>query len=342
MKKRGYTVRADGTLQTSLNDKRTGKRIYFYGKTQRELKQKIFDYNQKLEQGPLFTEISSDWWEEAEPLLASQSKRGYLQAKKRADAEFYDILIKNIQPKDINAYLKKLSIQYSSQKTIERYKLILNLIFKYAIEEAHIQYNPCSVAKLPKGLSKTKRTSAAETDEDIIRTRTDLWLFPLFAIYTGMRKGEILALQWKDIDFENDLIEVHKSVYHEGNTPNIKKTKTGTPRIVPLLKPLKNIVTNKVPENLNLYIFSHDGITPLTNRRYITLFDKYKEETGIKCTAHQLRHSFATIAFENGIDPKVVQEILGHKQLSTTMDIYTDFRKSHMIDITKKLNESLK
>ncbi len=48
-------------------------------------------------------------------------------------------------------------------------------------------------------------------------------------------------------------------------------------------------------------------------------------ETGVTCTAHQLRHSFATIAFEADVPIKSVQEILGHKQLSTTMDIYTDF-----------------
>ena len=78
MNKHGFTVRADGRLQTSLIDKKTGKRIYFYGKTQRELKQKIFEHNQKEQTGALFTEISADWWEEAEPNLASQSRRGVL------------------------------------------------------------------------------------------------------------------------------------------------------------------------------------------------------------------------------------------------------------------------
>lgn len=342
MKKNGYTVRADGRIRTSLLDKKTGKRIYFYGKTQKELKQKIFEYQSKQIAGTLFTDISSDWWEEAEPQLSFQSRRGYKQAKERADAEFQDVAIKNIQPKDITLYLKRLGQQYNSQKTVDRFRLILNLIFKYAIDLGEIQYNPCSGAKMPKNLEKAKRASANEVDEKIIKEKTDLWLFPFFAIYTGMRKGEILALQWKDLDFENDLINVYKSVYHEGDRPKIKGTKTeaGT-RIVPLLHPLKKILEPIQPNDKETFLFSDDGSTPLTNRRYITLYGQYKKETGINCTAHQLRHSFATIAFENGIEPKVVQEILGHKQLSTTMDIYTDFRKSHMKNITSLLNEKI-
>ena len=79
---------------------------------------------------------------------------------------------KDIQPKDITLYLKKLGEQYSSQKSIDRFRLILNLIFKYAIEAGELQYNPCSAAKQPKGLEKTKRTAASETDEKIIKKNT--------------------------------------------------------------------------------------------------------------------------------------------------------------------------
>ena len=343
MKKHGFTVRADGRLQTAIIDSKTGKRIYFYGKTAHELKQKIFEYNQRAESGPLFDEIAAAWWEEAEPELALQSRRGYLRACNRAREEFKDIYIKDIQAKDVTAYLKALARQYSSQKTIDKYRLVINLIFKYAIENGDVEYNPTTAAKMPKGLIKGERSAATPEEEKIIRETSDLWLFPYFALYTGMRKGEILALRWKDIDFKNDLIDVYKSVEHDGNKPGIKgtKTKTGT-REVPLLAPLKEKLLKLKPENDELYIFSVDGSKPLTEKRYTTLFEKYQQATGITCTAHQLRHSFATIAFENNVDAKTVQEILGHKQLSTTMDIYTDLRKDHMKEITKQLNAKIK
>ncbi|MBR2389004.1 MAG: site-specific integrase [Clostridia bacterium] len=340
MSKSGFIQRADGLLQTTVKDPKTGKRVYFYGKNVREVKEKILTYNQKQERGISFKEISSGWWEEAEPLLSSQSKRGYKQAKERAEAEFYNTSIKDIKVKDVNNYLRELGSEYTSIKTVQRFRLVLNLIFKYAIEHNEIEYNPCSNAKMPKGLQKSKRSAASVEDEKIIKNTKEGWLFPFFAIYTGMRKGEILALQWKDINFKDNLINVYKSVQHEGNKPSIKDTKTeaGT-RIVPLLKPLKERLEGITPRRAENYIFSDDGSQPLTNRRYITLYNEYKKKYGITCTAHQLRHSFATIAFENGIDAKDVQELLGHKQLSTTLDIYTDFRKSHLIKLTDKLNE---
>ncbi len=343
MKNTWYTVRTDGRLTTSITDPKTGKRKYIYAKTPSELKQKIFNYERKEAKGALFQEISSEWWEEAEPTLAEQSKRGYLSAKKKADIFFQDISIKEIQPKNITAYYKSIALEGYSQKTVEKHRLIVNLIFKYAIETGEIQYNPCAIAKFPKGLQKVKRNSATPEEEKIIKANPNKWLFPYFAIYTGMRKGEILALQWKDVDFENNVIDVYKSVYHEGNKPKIKGTKTeaGT-RLVPLLNPLKETLLKILPADKEKYLFSDDGSSPLTEKRYTNLYKKYQEENGISCTAHQLRHSFATIAFENGISPKDVQEILGHKQLSTTMDIYTDFRKNRIKEITSQLNDKIK
>ncbi len=217
--------------------------------------------------------------------------------------------------------------------------MVVSLIFQYAILENDIQVNPCTAVSVPKNLPKSERTSASAEDEATIKRSADVWLFPYLAIMTGMRKGEILALQWKDIDFTSNLIHVTKSVYHEGDRPFIKspKTEAGT-RYVPLLKPLKDTllaIDDRPPDH---YIISDTGETPLTNRRFITLSNHFKKETGITCTAHQLRHSFATIAFECGLDPKTVQEILGHKQLSTTMDIYTDFRKKAVLSAAEKLN----
>ena len=109
---------------------------------------------------------------------------------------------------------------------------------------------------------------------------------------------------------------------------------------MPLLEPLKNVLSAIEPRNPDYFIISDDGKTPLTNRRYITLFNQYKIATGVDCTAHRLRHSFASIGFENELSPKTMQELLGHKQLSTTMDIYTDFRKKALLAAAKELNDA--
>lgn len=341
MAKSKLSVRADGRLCRAIVDPRTHKRVYFYGKTEREINKKIMLYTQKAQIGRSFSEIADEWWEEAEPKLALQSVRSYKLAMSRAVTFFNDIPAKDVTAKDIQKYLTALAKQGYSLKVVSNHRMVVNRILNYAIMEGDIDMNPCASVKTPTNLPKSTREAASRSDEQIIKDNVDLWLFPFFALMTGMRKGEILALTWKDIDFDKNYIYVTKSVAHDGDKPVIKtpKTEAGN-RIVPLLTPLRNVLLEKrgKPDE---YIISDDGKSPLTNRRFITLYNNYKKATGITATAHQLRHSFATIAFEADLDPKSVQEILGHKQLSTTMDIYTQFREKKLTAAAALLNNSL-
>jgi integrase len=341
MPKSKLTPRADGRLCKAIVDPRTHKRVYFYGKTEREINKKIMLYTQKAQIGRSFSEIADEWWEEAEPKLALQSIRSYKLAMSRAVTFFGDTPSKNITAKDIQKYLTALAKQGYSQKVVSNHRMVVNRILDYAVMEGDIELNPCASVKTPTDLPKSTREAASRSDEQIIKDNVDLWLFPFVALMTGMRKGEILALKWKDIDFEKNYIYVTKSVAHDGDKPVVKtpKTEAGN-RIVPLLLPLRNELIRHIGKP-DEYIISDDGKTPLSNRRFISIFDNYRKATGITATAHQLRHSFATIAFEADLDPKSVQEILGHKQLSTTMDIYTQFREKKLTAAAEILNQSL-
>lgn len=332
--------RSDGRYVKNITDK-SGKRIYFYGKSEKEINQKILKYSEKEINGPTFKEIAQAWWEDAEPKLAVQTIKGYKKALENAISEFGEEYIKDIKTKELIRYLKKFEYQNYSFKTVANQKLICNLIFNFAIQENHIEYNPCASIKLSNSLPKSKRTAASKEDEEIIKKNYDKWLFPYFALLTGMRKGEILALKWEDIDFENNVIHVTKSVFLNGYKSEIKapKTEKGN-RIVPLLEPLKEVLLKQQIDK-DKYIFTIDGENPLSEKRFFTKWKNFKKETGIKCTAHELRHSYATFAFECGVPVKSVQEILGHAQSSTTMDIYTDFRKKSFDDATKMLNEKM-
>lgn len=334
--------RADGRYLKQITDKRTGKLISFYGRTQKEVNQKILEYTQDREFGAPFATIADEWWNTAYDNIAIQTAKGYKRAHAVAISYFGLTRITLITPKEIKNYLATLRQKGYAQKTITNYRLVLNLIFEYAIVEGYIQYNPCASVKAPKNGIKKERSSATPDEEKIVASSSDLWIYPSIALYTGMRKGEILALQWRDIDFERNLIHVTKSVGHAGNRPFIKspKTENGV-RTIPLLTVLKGIleqIPERIPEH---YIISLDGTHPLAEHEYQRLYNAYRAATGISCTAHQLRHSFATRAFEADVPVKSVQEILGHKQLSTTMDIYTDFRKKAMDDAAKKLNNVL-
>ena len=326
-----------------MTDPYTGRRVWFYGATEREVNRKIMEYRTKAEDGKTFAETAREWWDEACPNLAYQSVKTYKPALNRAINALGDCLIKSVKPGDITLFLKNMSRKNFAAKTISNQRMVFNLVFRYAVVQNYIEVNPCSSVQTPKNTNKNTRNAASPEDEEIIKKSADVWIFPYIALMTGMRKGEILALQWKDIDFEHNVIYVTKSVYHEGDKPYIKtpKTEAGI-REVPLLEPLKRTLTAFDRKQPDEYIVSDDGINLLTNRRFITLSQKFRRETGVTCTAHQLRHSFATIAFECGVPVKSVQEILGHKQISTTMDLYTEFRKKSLTNAANLLNESFK
>ena len=320
--------RADGRYRKAITDPRTGKRVYFYGTTEREINKKILEYQLKSEKGRLFSEVADEWWSTVYDSLASQTIKAYKPQLARAMAEFANTPINDISPAVIQRFFVKLVRQQFKRKTLGNQRTVLNQIFTFAVLSGDIVHNPCASVSIPSCDKGERRTAATHTDEQIVAQSADIWLFPTLALYTGLRKGEILALQWKDIDFQKELIYVKKSVYHEGDRAYIKEPKTkNSTRVVPIIAPLKKVLLDRVG-NKEHYIISDTGEKPLTNRRYLTLYRKYTEQTGVSCTAHQLRHSFATIAIEHGADAKTVQELLGHKQISTTLDIYTDFRDS--------------
>lgn len=335
--------RADGRYVRAIKDERTGKRVYFYGASEREINKKIFEYQAKAEKGRLFSEIAYEWWGLKHDTYAVQSLKSFKPAYERALAEFGETPIKEIIPRDISSFLKKLAQFHNlSKKTLSNQRTVLNQIFEYAILENDILYNPCSSVPIPNAKASERRSAATTEDEETVKQTSNVWLFPFIALYTGMRKGEILALQWGDIDFDKSIIYVTKSVYHEGDRAYIKAPKTKeSVRAVPLLAPLREKLL-PIRDKSDMYLISDNGKKPLTNRRYLTLYKNYKEQTGINCTAHQLRHSFATIAIENGVPMKSVQEILGHQQLSTTLDIYTDFREKALREAQKSLESAFK
>lgn len=320
--------RSDGRYTKSIKDDRTGKRVYFYADSERELFKKIFDYTAKAERGKTFAEVADVWWNEKLEKIANGTKRGYSSAYKRAVEKFGEDLIKEIRPRDVEAHLRSLAEKGYTTKSIKNDKLVISLIFDNAVADKDILYNPCASIKTPTGKESTPRTAASESDEDIIKRTYDIWMFPFLALMTGMRKGECLALQWGDINFDTGIIRVSKSVEHLGSRAHVKapKTKKGYRSIV-LLPDLREALL-KHPRRLKTdYVISEDdGKTPLTAKQYNRLLRAYKTDTGIECTAHQLRHSFATACFEAGLSDKVVQHMIGHANIQTTKDIYTDLR----------------
>lgn len=240
---------------------------------------------------------------------------------------------------NISAYLEDMKAKDFKMKTVNNYRQIIRQILDKAERMGKIQYNPGKVVPLPKGLEKKKRSAPSREQIALIKNSLSdpFGLFAFLIYYTGCRRGEAEALRYEDIDRKSNMIHIWQSVYYIGETPHLKQPKTEAgERFVPLLKALKDVL----PADGKGFIFSDDGgKTPLRESRVTYQYQQYQKRTGVTASPHEIRHGYATALNDAKVDMKTAQELLGHAQISTTMDIYTDLYDDAISKAAKKMNK---
>ena len=328
------TRRKDGLWQEAVTIQ--GKRRYFYGKTKSEVNKKIAAYQEETEKGALFDVVADEWWEQHEPTLAYNTTKQYKPALGRVKTYFAGKYIRTIKPSDVNIFVRSFVHEtHAADKTARTQLMVCNLIFKYAVANGYLENNVARDLTVPKGLKKASRSVPSEADIAKIKQSLDapFGAFAYWLLYTGLRKGELLALTWEDVDMDEHTIVVRKSLYHENNKAKLKKPKTSAGmRVVPILNKLYSTIK---PKKSGIVFPGKNGY--MTEMEYQRNWSAYVAETGVTCTAHQLRHAYATMLFENDIAVKDAQRLLGHAQASTTQDVYTDIRKAREKLINRKL-----
>ena len=326
-KKKMYQ-RPDGLYQTTKVI--GGKRVYFYGKTEKEVTDKMVAYTARQETGPAFREVAEDWRASSEALLEYNAWRGYAAAYKALMAHFGDDPIRNITAEAVQSYFVSMKRRGYSQHTIRNYKSVLSTIFDHGRLTMRAGCgNPVTDTKLPGGLKKGKRTPASYNDlmRTIASVNAPLGLYHLVLMCTGCRPAEALALTGADFDRDGKWVHIRRSMYWEGNTPRIKDPKTDAGvRRVPLIPLLEANLPELRPEE---YLFSDHGDL-LTKKRFETLRRKYKAATGVTATPYQYRHAYATMLYTAGVDLKTAQIYLGHSDIRTTADIYTHLSQERL------------
>ena len=259
-----------------------------------------------------------------------------------------------------------------SDKTILHHHRLISSILTGALQWGFILVNPASRVKAPKVTKKEARYfNVAETEyifkllqSEPLKYKTMITL----AIYGGMRQGELTALTWSDIDFDNCIIRINKSSQHlPGKDTFIKGTKTETSRVISiptsamtLLREYK-LWQNGEREDLgNLWHDSDELFTAIDgkpifpstiskwflnfirkNNKSIVLDDSISKEDKPKyllpeVNFHGLRHTSATLLINQNVDVSTVSKRLGHARTSTTMDIYShSLQKSDMAAANK-------
>lgn len=342
-KKTKYTLRKDGRIVMTKTIE--GKRVSFYGASDREVEQKYADYLKAKPQKckpkvRTFDKVAENWWEEKEPELAIGSVRVYRARYNEVSDEFKGIPVNEITPLDIVTYLRKLSAQNYSQKVINNKKSIIRGILDNALVHGEIAMNPCLNLPTVKGKAKVERPPASDADIKAIeahRSDSDIGRMIYFILWTGCRRGEAAALQDKDIDREKMTAHIHQTLAYSSPTPQIKdcpKTEAGVRDVILPQNVLDNLPKYNNPET---FVFFPHGLPK--EREFQVLIDTFRAEAGVKCTLHQLRHSYATMLHSAGVDVKDAQYLLGHSSIVVTQDIYTEIDKNAK-DSTRKLIEN--
>lgn len=368
-----FTLRKDGRYQ-HFDSKRTPK--YLYDRDPEALYRKVEFY--KNPPPPSFEMVAELWQEAKWPEIRDGTHLCYEPALKRAVQEQKGKSITEISPQDINNHLKKMIAQGYSKHTISVQKTVYVMIFDYAIVSddprisGWLKINPASSVKLSRGLPRKKREAPEDDIIEIIRANTDkpFGLFPRMLINTGFRKGEICALTWGDIDLKAGTITCSKAI--EYNSPGLgekePKTEAGV-RTVPILPDLKSVLkrpkgakdSDPVFPGKNGYLTKDEYTSlwtqwcktakltktvPRTRKPTKTEIAKNKnikarayKKTVPSITAHQLRHYYATMLFEAGVDELTAMQLMGHKDRRTIHDIYEHLRdkqKNQAVDVLAK------
>ncbi len=358
-----FTLRKDGRYQGSYTDN-TG-RHFLYDRDPERLWHRI---NDPVEEKPLlFREIAEAWRDDAWEKIRDGTKSCYDAPYNRAVDRFGDRVAAEIEPNEISTHLQVLKYQGLSASTIKKQKVVYKQIFQFAIANRiygqKIRYNPVANVVLPDGMPKPKEREAPE-DEIISKIRQNattayFGLYAFFLICTGFRRGEALAVQWKDIDFSKATISCDKTISHRSGSAREAPLKTDNGyRTVPLLPPLQAVLEKPAGAKETDYVFfGADPSKPMPQSTYDRRWIHYCKEMGFvrdepetkiskqnrkyivhhykpTLTAHDFRHGYATMLFEADVDAYTAQKLLGHANIETTLAIYTHLRE-------RKKNESI-
>ena len=348
--------RKDGRLQRKF--KIDGKTYYVYGKTAAELNEKQMKKTAEIKSrarrrhNPTLDEFYERWTAgrvNVKPTTINTQKHHY---KAVADIiidgmRLGDLKVSEIKADDIRQVQKKLA-EHRKANGVNQVIDHLSHVFNGAVDDEIIEKNPCNLVNRLKITEQPARETihralTIEETERFFAGAAGSYYYNLyrFALATGMRVGEIGAL--KNSDIKGGLIHIDRTLTQTENGIEIgHDTKTkASKRQIPLNANIKSIISDQRKQNEILYgePESIDGLlfkgargAIICERNITTDIARICKAQGIEpFTIHAFRDTFATRMIEAGVNPKTVQELLGHGSFSMTMDLY-----AHVMTDTKK------
>ena len=352
------------------------KRHYVYGKTQAEVKKKL-----KLKQNEMPESLQylsmQEWvleflenYKKNELKVTTYSSYLYIYRNFIEDSELGKMPLDKIPTGILQRYYnEKIGEGYNS-KTVREIGTIINSAFNMAVKLKMLSENPNLYTSIPKKVKYEAKVLCKEEVDRIISEAKEEELYPIIVVtvYTGMRKGEVMALKWENVDFEERKIYIKNSLCRvEDEQPDEKgrrhsryeilepKTQKSI-RTIPMLDEVYDALMLQKSRQLKEkeqykdiymdcgFVFADQMGNYLPQRTFMEKYHSFLQKYHITdIRFHDLRHTFATLLIEADVSMKVVQELLGHSTITTSMDIYThisDRKKELALDnLRKKMKE---
>lgn len=244
-------------------------------------------------------------------------------------------VLTQLTPKVVHDFVEELEFSGLAESTIRGVYRLLSSAMRYALDEGVIRKNPCRRIHIQHREHGEQRVLNRSELEKLRQTADDTRDLPaLLSLYTGMRLGEICALKWTDIDWEQGTITVRRTVQRiagKGAETNGRRTllMIGTPkshrscRVIPVPEFILSLLRERMQSCCGAeYVFgkASGAADPRTIQRR---FSRLAKRLGLSgAHFHTLRHTFATRLLELGVDVKTVSALLGHSSTRTTLDFY--------------------
>ncbi len=341
--------RWEGRYTAGINPE-TGKQIFknVLGKTQAEVKEKLkkaLADSQKLDlakQGKYTVGTWMDVWFENVCKIkvrpsSHQTYKGYID--NHIKPHIGNIPLEKLTTMELQKFYRKLlttgrveRIEAEKQpkglsaKTVRNINQVISSAMDFAIAQKIISENPCKAVALPKIEHKEMQTIPAEQLQAFLTEAKATGVYEMYYIElaTGLRRGELLGLRWEDIDMKQGIIRVRRQVARiDGKiveaplkTKNSYRTVTISPQAIEVLKQQKAKTNDQ-------YVFPSPNGGPISPDSVNNMLGRVLERARIpKVRFHDLRHTFATLALQNGVDIKTVSGMLGHFSAGFTLDTY--------------------
>lgn len=347
-----------------------GKRIRkaVTAKTEKEAEKILIEHNYNMQNNNFvkpntmtYKEFLTFWFDSYVKRNCEKTTQGEYKRiiDKYLSPKLGDIKLQELQPFHIQKYYEWLMAEKKlSPNTIYRHHANIRKSLDFALKQQFITRNTADAVELPKKKDFEGSFYTIEQIQNLqkLLKNNELEIPINLAIYLGLRRGEIAGLKWKSIDLINRSIEIKEVRVRLDKTIITKKPKTkGSLRTLYIPDDLLILLTNHKQKQEQLkkdigkeykggdYVCTKSNGIIFRPEKISMAFRNFIEKNNFPhIRLHDLRHSFATILYQNGVPIKNISETLGHSDITTTLKIYAHLMENSKKDSVNKMNDILK